>query len=57
MMSNETAENLVMKRHDLLNRIEGDPVHAGELRVELEDVEARITLEVHHRQRAALGLE
>ncbi len=57
MMSNEAAENLVFKRHDLLNRIESDRARAGEYRVELEDVEARIELEVRHRQRSALGLE
>lgn len=57
MMSNEAAENLVFKRHDLLNRIESDRARTGEYRVELGDVEARIDLEVRHRQRSAFGLE
>lgn len=38
MMSDEAATNLVIKRHDLQNRIESDPSHAGEYRVELENV-------------------
>jgi hypothetical protein len=57
MMSKDAAENLVMRKHDLLNRIQSDPVHAGEYRVELEDVQTRIELEVRRRERSALGLE
>ena len=48
-MSNEAAENLVFKRHDLLNRIESERVYANEYRVELKDIESRIVREVCHR--------
>jgi hypothetical protein len=57
MMSNDAAENLVMRRHDLLNRIQSDPTHSGDYRVKLQDVEARIEIEVRRRERSAFDLE
>jgi hypothetical protein len=53
-MSNDAVEELVIRKHALLNHIQGNREQAGEYYVELEDVQTRLELELWNRQRSGL---
>jgi hypothetical protein len=53
-MNDDTAEKLITRKHELLNLIQEKGELAGEYRVELEEIQTRIELELRKRERESL---